>query len=74
MRFSSKVCLVVVAKNEFIGLKKFIPQLLKFKNTELFFLDGMSTDNSLEYLKRYKKIKIFIEKKIRRFLCFYQLC
>lgn len=63
MRFSSKVCLVIVAKNESLGLKKFIPQLLKFKNTELFVLDGMSTDGSLEYLRRNKKIQIFIEKK-----------
>lgn len=62
MQFSQKVCFVLVAKNEIIGLKKFLPILARIQNTEIFVIDA-STDGSKRYLKNFKKIKVFHQKK-----------
>ena len=62
MQFSQKVCFVLVAKNELIGLKKFLPILTKIQNSEIFVIDA-STDNSKRYLTNFKKIKVFHQKK-----------
>ena len=62
MKFSQKVCIVLVAKNEIIGLKKFVPILTRIHNAEIFVIDA-STDNSKRYLRSFKKIKVFHQKK-----------
>jgi len=62
MHFSQKVCFVLVAKNEIIGLKKFLPILTKIKNSEIFVIDA-STDESKRFLANFKKINVFNQKK-----------
>lgn len=60
-----KVSILISNYNKFNYLKKTLKNVLNqnFKNYEIILFDDQSTDKSLELIKKYKKIKLIINKK-----------
>ena len=60
-----KVSVLISNYNKFNYLKKTLNYVLNqnFKNYEIILFDDQSTDKSLEIIKKYKKIKLIINKK-----------